>query len=218
MNSLYGRFGLKPELQDIRILDSSLIDTIQLENDIIDIIEFPNTNKSMVIINKIMDNLNASVAIASAITAHARLIVAPILLDDSIKVLYTDTDSYVIEGDLSTLNNGKYSHLLHNGLGGLKLEAIFTEFIALGPKVYGGLTLDNGFRVKVKGYKDKVEFDRLKYILLNQDKVILSNDKWYRSIKDGTINIKNNPYTLELNENKRKLDIENLITLPYHFT
>lgn len=217
MNSLYGRFGLKPELQNIRILYSSLIDTIQIENNIIDKIEFPDTNKSMVVINKTMDNLNTSVAIASAITDHARMIVAPSLLDESIKVLYTDTDSYVIEGDLSTLNNGKYSHLLHNGLGGLKLEAIFSEFITLVPKVYGCLTLDNKFRVKVKGFKDKVEFERLKYILLNQDKVIRTHDKWYRSIKDGTINIKNNPYTLELNENKRKLDIKNLITHPYHF-
>ncbi len=136
MNSLYGRFGLRPELHEFRILDNLLIDTIHLENNLDDIIEFPDTNKSMLVINKNMDNLNISVAIASAITAYARMIVAPILLDESIKVLYTDTDSYVIEGDLSTLLNGKYAHMLHNELGGLKLEAIFSEFVSLAPKVY----------------------------------------------------------------------------------
>jgi len=88
---------------------------------------------------------------------------APILLDDSIKVLYTDTDSFVIEGDLLTLENGKYSYLLHNELGGLKLEQILTEFIALAPKLYGGILEDNTeFKVKVKGFRDRVEFDILK--------------------------------------------------------
>jgi hypothetical protein len=143
---------------------------------------------------------------------------APILLDESIKVLYTDTDSYVIEGDLSTLLNGKYAHLLHNDLGGLKLEAIFSEFIALAPKVYGGLILDKDeYKVKVKGYKDKVEFDRLKKLLFSEEKLLLNQDKWFRSVKDGSILIKNTPYTLELNENKRILDLKNLCTKPYHF-
>jgi hypothetical protein len=41
--------------------------------------------------------------------------------------------------------------------------------------------------------------------------------KWFRSIKDGTITIKSNPYTLELNENKRRIDMNNLRTNPYHF-
>jgi hypothetical protein len=55
------------------------------------------------------------------------MIMAPILLDNGIPVLYTDTDSFVIEGDLTSLLNGKYAHLIHNDLGGLKLENIFSE-------------------------------------------------------------------------------------------
>jgi len=128
---------------------------------------------------------------------------APILIDEDIPVLYTDTDSYVIEGDLATLLNGKYAHLLHNDLGGLKLETIFSESIFLAPKLYGGiLSSDSSEIVKVKGFKDKIEFDTLKQLLLNKNKYksfILEQDKWFKSIKEGSIKIKTNPYTLALN-------------------
>ena len=58
---------------------------------------------------------------------------------------------------------------------------------------------------------------RLKTILFHQDKYNLNQYKWFRSIKDGTIIIKSNPYTLELIENKRKINFESLSTSPYHF-
>jgi hypothetical protein len=197
MNSLYGRFGLKPIMQEYNLLDRNEIETFLNQKSINmecnDILDMDETNKSFVILNKEKTELNISVAIASAITAYSRIIMAPILLDDNIKVLYTDTDSFVIEGDLSTLLNGKYSYLLHNELGGLKLEQIFNEFIALAPKLYGGILEDNTeFKVKVKGFKDKVEFDILKQLLFNQEKsILLEQDKWFKSINRGEISIKN---------------------------
>ena len=223
MNSLYGRFGLKNELQDFLILDTNSNDLglvlLNNSNIIEDVVNFEDTEKTFVIIKKICNDLNSSLPIAAAVTAYARTKMAPILLDDQIKVLYTDTDSYVIEGDLEFLNNGKYKYLLHDNLGGLKLETIFNEFIALAPKLYGGILEDNTeFKAKVKGFKNKVEFDILKNLLFKQDKsYLLKQDKWYRSIDKGEISIKTNPYTLELNENKRRLDMTNLRTLPYHY-
>ncbi len=222
MNSLYGRFGLKPIMQEYNLLDRNEIETFLNQKSINiecnDILDMDETNKSFVILNKEKTELNISVAIASAITAYSRIKMAPILLDDNIKVLYTDTDSFVIEGDLEFWNNGKYKYLLHNELGGLKLEHIFNEFIALAPKVYGGILEDNTeFKAKVKGFKDKVEFDILKKLLFNHDKtILLQQEKWFRSINTGEISIKNNPYTLELNENKRRLDLTHLRTLPFH--
>jgi len=166
MNSLYGRFGLKNKMQEYILLDREEIENFlhySNKENCDDIIEFEDSNKSFIIFNKIVNDLNSSIPIAAAITAYARMKMAPILLDDSIKVLYTDTDSFVIEGDLLTLENGKYSYLLHNELGGLKLEQILTEFIALAPKLYGGILEDNTeFKVKVKGFRDRVEFDILK--------------------------------------------------------
>jgi hypothetical protein len=217
MNSMYGRFGLNPMLQILQLVNTMEIDNILLENNLSDNLhdelKIDDTDKSLLIFNETKDNLNISVAIASAVSAYARLKMAPILLDESIPVLYTDTDSIVIEGDLATLNNGKYSHLLHNDLGGLKLKSVF-----LAPKLYGGIYQnDNSEIVKVKGFKDKIRFDILKRKLFNKESFILSQVKWYKSIKEGSINIKSNPYTLALNENKRILDIDNLRTLPYHF-
>ena len=220
MNSLYGRFGLKNTLQEFNLLDINEIETfLSLKNiDCSDILEIDGTNKIFLILNKIVHDLNSSLPIASAVTAYARMRLAPILLDESIKVLYTDTDSYVIEGDLELLNNGKYKSLLHNNIGGLKLEHIFSEFIALAPKLYGGILEDNTeFKTKVKGFKDRVEFDILKNLLFNQDRnFLLEHNKWFRSLNNGEIIIKSCPYTLELNENKRRLDLTNLRTLPYH--
>jgi hypothetical protein len=117
-------------LQTLQLVNTIDIDNILLENNkydnLHDELKIDDTNKSLLIFNENKDNLNISVAIASAVSAYARMKMAPILLDDLIKVLYTDTDSYVIEGDLATLLNGKYAHLLHNELGGLKLETIFS--------------------------------------------------------------------------------------------
>jgi hypothetical protein len=128
MNSLYGRFGLKNILQEYNLLNINEIETfLSMKNiECNDILDIEETNKAFIISDKMVDGLNSSLPIASAVTAYARMKMAPILLDESIKVLYTDTDSFVIEGDLKLLNNGKYSYLLHNNLGGLKLETIFS--------------------------------------------------------------------------------------------
>jgi hypothetical protein len=223
IHSLYGRFGLKNTIQEYNLLEKEDIENfLHYSNrsiDCSDIIEFEDTNKAFVIFNKIANDLNASISVASAVTAYARMKMAPILLDKNIKVLYTDTDSYVIEGDLEFVCNGKFKPLLHNDIGGLKLEHIFSEFIALAPKLYGGILEDNTeFKAKVKGFKNKVEFDILKTLLFNKDEsLLLMKNKWYRSINKGEITIKSNPYTLELNENKRILDLDNLRTKPFHF-
>jgi len=72
MNSLYGRFALRPDLQELILINREEIDTFLLkniENLCSDVIPIDGTNKYLVILNKTMDNLNISVAIASAITA-----------------------------------------------------------------------------------------------------------------------------------------------------
>nr|YP_009710567.1 DNA polymerase type B [Amanita pseudoporphyria]QFZ98516.1 DNA polymerase type B [Amanita pseudoporphyria] len=215
MNSLYGRFGLKPALSQFSMVDTHLIDTFILENKlhVSDIIEMIDSNKSFIVSNKVIDTLDINVAISSAITAYARTIMAPLLLDESIPVLYTDTDSFVTEIDLSLT---KYKHVIHNNLGGLKLENIFKEFIAISPKVYGGILLNDSKIIKVKGFKNKIEFETFKDLLFNNKNIILNQSKWFKSFKNGSINIKNNPYTLSMNENKRIIDFNSLTTKPYH--
>lgn len=95
---------------------------------------------------------------------------------------------------------------------------IFLFFIGIAPKLYGGNTKNDDSEIfKVKGFKEKVEFDTLKSILFNNESKTFNQDKWFKYFLNEEIRIKSQEYTLALNENNRTLDIENLRTLPYQF-
>ena len=80
-------------------------------------------------------------------------------------IYYTDTDSIFIGAPLD-------NNLISNTeLGKFKLEHIFKEAVFLGPKIYGGITKDNNYICKVKGYKDS------KLIPIELLKDLLSKDK-----------------------------------------
>jgi hypothetical protein len=225
MNSLYGRMGLKQELTNYLIMDNLELEKFTMSNDgifgassIKDIIEFDDLHKSLVITsnNSEFVELKSSVAIASAITAYARMEMATILLDKELDILYTDTDSFKCKQKITEL--AKYKHLNHKGLGGLLYEGTFKESLFLLPKVYGGIYKeDNSEIVKIKGFKDKIEFNQLKELLLKNHELNLVQNKWYRDLIKSEIKIMKTPYKLTLNNNKRIIDLKTLKTYPYHF-
>jgi predicted transcriptional regulator len=141
MNSLYGRMGLRQELTEYNFMDNLEIEKFSLNANVTikDIIEFKDRDKSLVITTKNSDevNLKSSVAIAAAITAYARMELAPLLLDESLDILYIDTDSYKCLQKITELD--RYKHLDHSNLGGLKYEEKYSESLFLLPKVYGGI-------------------------------------------------------------------------------
>lgn len=140
----------------------------------------------------------------------------PILLDESLDILYIDTDSFKCKQKITELE--KYQHLDHDGLGALKYEETYIESLFLLPKVYGGIIEGTGFEfTKVKGFKDHVEFSKMKNLLLNNQELELTQNKWRRDMLKSEIKIMKSPYTLNLNENKRILDLKTLTTKPYHF-
>ena len=217
MNSLYGRMGLRQELTEYTFMNALEIEKYSLNKDVTiqDIIEFDKDLKSLVITLKDSDQitLKSSVPIAAAVTSYARMYMAPLLLDNNLSILYTDTDSAKSHDKIVELE--KYQHLNHNGLGGLKYEETMEESIFLTPKVYGGLTKDCEAKIKVKGFKNKIEFELLKNILLNKKSIKLNQDKWFKDFIKEEIRIKEQEYTLALNENKRRVDMDKLITYPY---
>ena len=221
MNSLYGRFGLKQELTHHNFMDDSEIEEMLMSCEDIkieDIIPLDFINKSLVITNKDSDNvfLKSSIPIASAITAYARMERAEIILDESLDILYFDTDGFKSLQKITELP--KYKHLDHNGLGGLKYEGTFSESIFLMPKVYGGVYKESGEEfTKLKGFKDKVEFETFKDLLFKNKEVILSHNKWLRDWLKSEIKIMKSPYLFKLNDNKRKLNLTNYSSNPYHF-
>jgi len=54
-----------------------------------------------------------------------------------------------------------------------------------------------------------VKYKELKYLLNMNKSLILDQDKWFRSIKEGNITIKKQLYTLLPTENKRQLIYKN---------
>ncbi len=220
MNSLYGRMGLKQELSEYKFMDILEIEKFSLNKDvnIKDIIEFQNSLKSLVITLKDSDQveLKSSVPIAAAISAYARMELSSILLDEETDILYTDTDSYKSTQKITELE--RYKHLDHNNLGALKYEETYSESLFLLPKVYGAVIKDsvNQF-TKIKGFKDQVEFNQLKKLLFNKESLKLSQNKWLKNMMKSEIKIMKSPYLLNLNENKRLIDLTTFKTKPYHF-
>jgi DNA polymerase elongation subunit (family B) len=162
LNSLYGRFGMIDSFPNIDIMDVS--DFIKFEelfsDDIIDFVQLDN--KIMVIyrsnqknINTLLDghkeSHNVSIAIASAITAYARIHMSQFKNNSDYNLFYSDTDSIYIDKPLSEdLVNSKI-------LGKMKLENIIKKGIFLAPKVYYLLTEDEKMIYKVKGLSHDIE-------------------------------------------------------------
>jgi hypothetical protein len=220
MNCLYGRMGLKQEIVNYSFLNNNEIEKLTLleNNNIKDIIDFDLFDKKLVITENKNDlvSLKSSVSIAAAISAYARMELAPILLDPELDILYIDTDSYKSKQKIIELPN--YKHLDHNELGALKYEGTFSESIFLLPKVYGGISKDSNQEItKIKGFKDNIEFNELKDLLFKNQSIKLTQNKWYRDMLKSEIKIMKTPYLLALNENKRINNLKTFKTKPYHF-
>jgi hypothetical protein len=218
MNALYGRFGLRQELTEFIIMNDVEIEAFIKDKTINDIIKLEDSDKSVVVLLKKDEELHleSSVSIAAAVTAYARMEMSSILLDNSLDIMYIDTDSYKCKQRITDLS--KYKYLDHSGLGALKYEETYSESLFLLPKVYGGLIKDSDKElVKIKGFKNKIEFDSLKELLFKIQELKLKQSKMYRDWLLSEIKVKTTDYTLALNENKRLIDLKTFKTKPYPF-
>jgi DNA polymerase type B, organellar and viral len=134
MNSLYGRFGMLDSFPNIDIMDIS--DFIKFEegfsDDIMDFIELDN--KIMVIhrshqidvntlLNGHKENHNVSIAIASAITAYARIHMSQFKNNPNFNLYYSDTDSAYVDKPLPK------DMISSTVLGKMKLEHVLNDAI-----------------------------------------------------------------------------------------
>jgi hypothetical protein len=106
-------------------------------------------------INTMLDGFkqthNVSIAIASAITAYARIHMSQFKNNPDFTLYYTDTDSAYVDKPLP-------KHLINNKiLGKLKLENICKKAIFLAPKLYCLLTEDDKIIHKVKGLNHNID-------------------------------------------------------------
>jgi hypothetical protein len=89
-------------------------------------------------------NSRSNVAIASAITAYARVELAKLMLDPRNPVFYHDTDSIIVQKPLNP-------EVVGEELGQMKLEYTIKEGIFAGPKLYAVIKGNNNVTIKAKG-------------------------------------------------------------------
>jgi hypothetical protein len=206
MNSLYGRFAMKPIYTDQVFVNKNIFLKLAEKYEIIDFLDLKDDEFFCSFINP--DNLDKelkiSIGIASAVTAYSRVYISQFKNNLKYNLYYTDTDSIFIVSDLE-------DKFINNEIGNFKLEYIFKEGIFLGPKIYAGITNDNKYICKIKGYKNPkdISFNDLKSLLNKENKLNLSHKKWFKSLINSNIIIKEQLYTLIATDNKRDFIYEN---------
>jgi hypothetical protein len=98
-----------------------------------------------------LESHNVNIAIASAITAYARIHMSQFKNNPNFNLYYSDTDSIYIDRPLSK------DMISDTILGKMKLEYILNDAIFLAPKMYYLETVDGQIIYKVKGLKHEIE-------------------------------------------------------------
>jgi DNA polymerase elongation subunit (family B) len=125
LNSLYGRLGMSPYVENHEIVEDTKSNDFLLNKDYVvtNVVDLHN-GKELISYFKKNDikaiddgsaTKNISIAIASAVTAYARIKMSEIKMDKNIKIFYSDTDSFVVDKEL----NG---NIISEKLGHFKLE------------------------------------------------------------------------------------------------
>lgn len=216
MNSLYGKFGMKVERTTVDIFNLNndtdklalreLLDTVG--DSIQDFIELEN-NKYLFVRNTLSNVFNnelyhgsdVNIAIASTITAGARVFMSAFKNNGLYTLYYSDTDSIIID----RLLNPK---LVGSALGQLKLEHIIERAVFLAPKVYGLVDVDGTETIKIKGVTSDVtsniNINDLEKLLIKDSSKVFNQNKWYKSLIKGNIHITDVLYNLKVTSNKRE--------------
>ena len=144
-----------------------------------------------------------NIAIAASITANARVYMSAIKNNPDFVIYYTDTDSGFLSRPLP-------AHLVDDKkLGLFKLVNVLTDFVALGPKVYGGKTVDGIEFTKVKGLKTNVSLEQLKELLIENNNLTVEHTKQFNLVTDSTISVRDLSYNLKPTNTKRNLVFKN---------
>jgi len=218
MNSLYGRFGMDDQFTSTQIVHKE--DYLKFEkanigfiNDVIPLTDSYLVNQNVDYTNTDLDSQsethNINIAIASAITSYARIVMSSFKNNPNLKLFYTDTDSIYTNLNPDQMNKLFPGIVNNKELGSLKLETVSTKAIFISPKCYYLLTDDNQEIFKVKGLNKTglstltlLEFEQL---LNRNHQLIKHQEKWFKSISESTISIKDQIYTIQQTSNKREL-------------
>lgn len=186
MNSLYGRFGLNiTDKTYLKIVDNNEYNIIT-ENNLLDINHSSCMNENMLINytshEKYNLELNANVAISSAITSYARIEMTKYMNKNDYNLYYMDTDSIIIDKELP-------ENLVGKEIGQMKLENIVKEGYFIGPKIYYE-DLGNKFISKCKGIGNLLTKDDF-IKLYNGQSVEKNKNIFIKDYKNQSVKIEN---------------------------
>ena len=215
--SLYGKFGMSNETTKVIILNNNLLDTKgnnildKFNNNIKDIIKlenhtvlFINDKKNILEDNftnstlkteDLYHSLDVNVAIASAITAYARIHMSQFKNNPNFRLYYSDTDSIIID---SLLPN----EMIGTNLGQMKLEYTIKNAIFLAPKVYALIDENGNEIIKAKGLTRNtisgISFNDFEQLLIKDSFKIFEQDKAKKDLYKSEFTILKTIYTLFL--------------------
>ena len=199
MNSLYGKFGMKLENTIIEMFDISNEAKFTSFNEMLDVYglsiqDFIKIDNHYVTVRKSLNNfsysedfdmyhgLDINIAIASAITAGARMWMSTLKNNPNFNLYYSDTDSAVTDQPLP-------SFLVGNNLGQFKLEHTIERAVFLAPKVYALITENGTEIIKVKGIihdilKD-IHIKDFESLLFMDSSKEFTQEKWFKKVIEG---------------------------------
>jgi len=238
MNSLYGKFGMKNQTTIVDIFNTNDITENNIFNDMLDTYG-ENINHCIQLDNYVVTvrdslislftnpengeeldsyhGLDINIAVASAITSGARMWMSLLKNNPLFKLYYSDTDSAVTDRPLP-------SHMVGPELGKFKLEHVVDRAVFIAPKVYGLITTDGQEIIKVKGLsKDllpNIHIKDLENLLFTDSSLELNQEKWFKKVIEGEINVSEIAYTLKVTSNKRQaIYIDNVFenTKPFNY-
>jgi len=216
---MYGRFGMHAEPIKSAIIPNSSFDMYASYFNILSNLElnqynlisysyFEKKELGNAEIRKILREFQkaleqrTNVAIASAVTSYSRMIINQfklLALSLEAEIYYSDTDSLVLNKELPK------EYIDSATLGKLKLEHTIKEGIFALPKVYYLESKDGTIVTKAKGYPGKLSKEQYLELIQEKDITNLSITKWFRSMKESTVQIKRNqPYEIRYLFNKRR--------------
>ena len=197
MNSLYGKFGMKLESTVIEMFNTSnetennlfkdmleaygetLQDFIQLDD------HYLTVRKSMLNYKYNEDDdlyhgLEVNIAVASSITAGARMWMSFLKNNPKFNLYYTD--SAIIDKPLPDFMVG-------GELGQFKLEHMIDRAVFLAPKVYGLVTVEGEEVIKVKGVTKEqlsdIHIQDLENLLIKDSSREFNQSKWFKKVIEG---------------------------------
>ena len=238
MNSLYGKFGMKNQTTIVDIFNTN--DTVEnnLFNEMLDVFG-ENINQCIPLDNYIVtvrdslislfsnpengdeiDNyhgLDINIALAAAITSGGRMWMSLLKNNPLFNLYYSDTDSAVTDKPLP-------AHMVGLKLGQFKLEHIIDRAVFIAPKVYGLITSEGEEIIKIKGLSKEllpnIHIQDLENLLFINSTLELNQEKWFKEVIEGDINISEIAYTLKTTSNKRQaIYIDNVFenTEPFYY-